>query len=124
MLASQMIGPIKISLILLQRAIACIFPLFTEPDSSGLKELGLVLEAYPNILLLKQLALDLGKLGIQFKSTFNRRLMFSNDITPVPDHVIHKAIYMAFGIPSHRFNNFPGLTASPKHEDDEFAGYK
>ena len=43
---TKKLGPIKMSLILLLRAIACIYPHFKHPENCGLKELALVSHSY------------------------------------------------------------------------------
>lgn len=119
---TQMIGPIKMALILLQRAISCIFNYWEVADSSGLKELALCTEAYANILLVKQKSLELGGLGLQLKSVFSLRLMHSATVSAVDDNYIHKAIYAAAGLPLNRFVKLLLTPSQPTQQGfDEFA---
>jgi hypothetical protein len=109
-----MIGPIKLSLILLLRAIACIYPLFEQAENSGLKELALVSYAYANMLT-QHSKVDASLSSVKnSKSAFSKRVMLSDTIIACPDHTIQRALYIAARLPLNSFTSASDPTSKPK----------
>ena len=105
------------------RTIACIYPLFQQAEDSGLKELAWVSHAYANVINHHQNASISANNVTGRKRTFNKRNMFSNAITPCPDHTIHRAILVGAGVPTKIFTSASDKN-SKTQDDDEFAGFK
>jgi hypothetical protein len=58
------------SLILLQRSIGCMYPLFSEAENYWVKELALVSNSFTNVLKVKQIACSLASQSTPIKSSF------------------------------------------------------